>query len=264
MIRLVPLWFWRTARKTLAILGAYLIQTTVLPYLRIGGVTPDLTLGVLVALAASMAQPQDRVPWRVFLGVTVGLGVALLMEVTRKEPPGFTTVICALMGAAACLLPPAVERRLPPGRFSAKRRAQLMNFLPCVMIGMAALLKESLMVVYFYLRGVSIGFTHVWRVLWAALLNLGLGFAGYHLLIRWVYCMPGETWFAKAGRRRQQARRRRELRGISKQAARRPVAEPGTEGAAAIALPTAAPLPNMKIKAKPILDEEEYSDDIIV
>ncbi|MDR1263298.1 MAG: hypothetical protein LBK46_07390 [Oscillospiraceae bacterium] len=251
MTRLAPLWFWRNGRKAVAILAAYLLQTTVLPYAKIGGVTPDLVLCTLVTLAASMAQREHRVPWRALLGATVGLSVALIMEVSRKEPPGFTTVVCALAGVGSCLLPPAVERRLPPGRFTVKRRASIMRFLPCVMIGAAALLKESLTTVYFYLRGVSITYTHVWRVLLALALNLAVGFSGYHLLIRWVYCMPGETWLAKAMQRRQAARRRRELRGIRKEAARRPTAEPGAERGQ-----TAIPLPNMRIKAKPILDDE--------
>ncbi|GHU67686.1 hypothetical protein FACS1894184_07990 [Clostridia bacterium] len=255
MISLVPLWFWRTGRKTVVILAAYLIQVAVLPYFKIAGVMPDLMLGVLVALAASMAQREHRVPWRALLGATVGLGSALILEVTRKEPAGLTTVVCVLFGAGACLIPPAVERRLPPGRFSVKRRARIMQFLPCVMIGAAALLKESLMVVYFYLRGVSIGFTHIWRVLLALVLNLGMGFGGYHLLIRWVYCMPGETWVAKAMQRRQAARRRRALRGIRKESARKPALEPGMEGGTLV-LPVATPLPNMRIKAKPILDED--------
>ncbi|MDR1600308.1 MAG: hypothetical protein LBS11_10650 [Oscillospiraceae bacterium] len=256
MISLLPLWFWRTGRKAFAIVAAYLIQVTVLPYFKVGGVSPDLVLCALVALAASMGGQGYRAPWRALVGGTVGLGAALLMEVTRKEPSGFTTVVCALAGAGACLVPAAVERRLPPGRFTRRRRERIMRFLPCVMIGAAALTKESLMVVYFYLRGVSISFTHIWRALLAALLNLGMGFAGYHLLIRWVYCMPGETWVAKAARRRQTAKRRRALRGIRKEAARRPAAQPGMEGGNA-PLTTAPPLPNMRIKAKPIRDEDE-------
>jgi hypothetical protein len=164
-------------------------------------------------------------------------------------------VICVLAGAAACLLPPAIEKRLHPGKFSARRRARIMGVLPCLMIGAAALVKESLMVVYFYLRGVNIGLVHIGRVMLAMALNLGLGFAGYHLLIRWVYCMPGDTWAAKANQRRIAAKRRRVLRGISRKEARRPVMEPGMEGGAMMPL-AASPLPNMRIKAKPILDEE--------
>ncbi|MDR0397372.1 MAG: hypothetical protein LBH66_08735 [Oscillospiraceae bacterium] len=256
MISLLPMWFWRTGRKAFALVAAYLIQVTLAPYFKVGGVSPDLVLCTLVALSASMARPDYRTLWRALLGSTVGLGAALLMEVMRKEPPGFTTVICVLAGAGACLLPPVIERRLTPGRFSRRRRERIMRFLPCVMIGAAALAKESLMVVYFYLRGVSISFTHIWRVLLAATLNLSLGFAGYHLLIRWAYCEPGNTWAAKAMQRRRAAKRRRALRGIRKEAARRPAAQPGMEGGAA-SLPTAPPLPNMRIKAKPIRDEDE-------
>ncbi|MDR1569390.1 MAG: hypothetical protein LBS72_02740 [Oscillospiraceae bacterium] len=213
---------WRVWRVAFALLAAYLLQTTLLPYARIAGVTPDLLLAAVIALSASLCASDDGTIWRVMIGLIVGLFAALLMEAADKETPGLTSVVFALAGVAGCLLPGYVESRLHPGRWTPRGRARIMAFLPYAMIGAFALGKEALMTVYFYLRGVSIQRLHIMRVLFAGLLNFGIGMAGSRALVAWVECPANNTWFARYLRRREAAKRRRALRGIRKRVSKMP------------------------------------------
>lgn len=217
---------WQLWRVAFALVAAYVLQTTLLSYLRIGGVTPDLLLAAVVTLAASLCTSDDNIVWRALVGLIVGLFAALMVEATGKEPPGLTTAALGLSGAAACMLPGYVERNLHPGRWTPKARARIMAALPYIMICALSLGKEALMVVLFYLRGVAIQRIHMYRVLFAGALNLAAGMAGSRALTAWVECPPNNTWAARWLRRRETSRRRRELRSIRRRVAEAPAAPP--------------------------------------
>lgn len=227
---------WLAWRVVFAITAAFALQVTVAPYLRIAGIAPDLLLVSIAAIAISLANDDDGIVWRSLVGLIVGFYAALLVETTGKEPPGLTTATFALSGAAACILPPYIKSKLHPGRWSRRARERLVSYFPFIMAAALTVFKETLMTVFFYLRGVSLTQVHIVRVLLATAYNTAAALIGARLLVYWVHTEPAGTLVAKARKRREEARRRRAIRGIRRK------------------LPDMPNVPPPKIKAKPIDD----------
>jgi hypothetical protein len=205
---------------------------------KIAGVSPDLLLAAVVAIASAFTYSDDHILWRALVGLVIGLLAAILVESTQREPPGLTSVIFAISGVVSTIVPGYMERRLSPGRFSKKMRERIMRVQPYVLTLILALSKEALMIVYFYLQGVAITSMHFIRLVLGAGLTFAISAAASAALVSWVMCMPDGTLFAQYLRSRENKRRRKALRGIRRKAAENP--------AAAIVPAT--------IKAKPIDD----------
>jgi hypothetical protein len=118
-------------------------------------------------------------------------------------------------------------------------RERIMRVLPYGLTLALALAKETLMVVYFYLQGVTIISMHFTRLIIGAGLTFAVSAAASGALVSWVMCMPEGTWFAHFLRTRQDKRRRKALRGIRRKVTDNP------EGTALVPA---------TIKAKPIDD----------
>lgn len=157
----------RAIRTSLVLLIAYLLQTTALPYLKIGGVMLDLIVIAVFTVGFTLGA---------YAGVAGGLLMALLMEVLTGELSGLTSVICISVGSLGVF----VEARLRGYEWAGKRRRErLVKWLaPSVAIGLLVAVRELIYIVYFYLTGVEIRALHFFRMLLSGILasffSLGL------------------------------------------------------------------------------------------
>lgn len=148
----------RAVRVVVAVLLAYLIQSTALPYFKINGVVLDLITITLYTVGYTFG---------LYIGLMAGAFCALIMEVASGDLPALISVIC--VGAAWVGIWTSAKLRqfnLPGKR---KLEQQIKRFAPMVSIALFVLLKETVYVGYFYLTGMDIALMHVGRVLTASL-----------------------------------------------------------------------------------------------
>jgi len=158
----------KAMRAFLVLLTAYLLQTTVLPHLKIGGVMVDL--GTIALFAAGY-----------YLGtygaVISGLLMGLWMETLTGELGGLIAIVCLATSSIGAYT---------AHRFGGLDRAGKRNmdrlvrwFVPAIIASLIIVGRESIYLVYFYLTGVEIRPIHFFRV---ALAGLIVGGAAVPLL----------------------------------------------------------------------------------
>lgn len=164
-------------RSVLMLLCAYLIQSTILPYFKVNGVMLDLISIALYTIGFSMGY---------YAGVMAGLFEALVLEVVGGDLPGLTSIACVVAGAFGAYLAIRIGKIQKVGKRGLERTIK--QFAPMVGIGIFVAAKEIVYLGYFYLTGVSIGFSHVSRVIIATveviMFSLVLIPVGYGLLMR--------------------------------------------------------------------------------
>jgi len=98
---------WRAWRIIMTVLLAFLIQSTALPHLRIGGRIVDLIVitGYTIGYAAGA-----------YAGLTAGLLSALIMEVLAGDLPGLTAVLCFAAGGFGAWSAARLIRLSIPGK----------------------------------------------------------------------------------------------------------------------------------------------------
>lgn len=143
----------RALRVTAAVLLAYLIQATMLPYFKVNGVMLDLMSITLITVGFSRGA---------YVGFTGGLLAALLMEVATGDLAGLTAVSCISAGAYGAWLAKRVREYTKVGN---RRQERLVKQLsPMAAAGLFVGLKDAVYVIYFYLTGVDIVFIHIFKV----------------------------------------------------------------------------------------------------
>ncbi len=149
----------KAARTVVLLLFAYLIQSAMLPYLKINGVMLDLVSVTLYTIGFTYGY---------YAGAMAGLLAALVMEVVGGDLPGYISVACVLAGGFGAYVAVRVSRFTRVGKRGLERAVK--QFAPMVAVGIYVIAKEAVYVVYFYLTGVDIGFIHIFRMLLAGVL----------------------------------------------------------------------------------------------
>ena len=170
----------------LAILLAYTVQTTILPYFKMWGSVPDLLLCVLLSLAIHVGETSERTISRIFAGLCLGLFVSLILEATYRDAPGLTTVIHVVGGLYAALTPAYLKKHLDLKAMGKKARKRLQSIIPSLLVAGGAMISEALHVAYTYLSGVDLTFFHLFRIIYATVLAFGIALVGHRLLAQWV------------------------------------------------------------------------------
>lgn len=163
----------KALRAGAAILLAYLLQSTVLTYLKVRGAQIDLMTVTLFFLGSVLGM---------YGGVCSGLAAAFIMEALGGNIPVFSTVFCVGAGVAGAVIVRRTDALSLPGN---RGREQLIRrFAPKAAVLALVLLKEGLYLIYFFLNGVSLGYIHFFRAFFTAA-EAGLLAFILQPLIRW-------------------------------------------------------------------------------
>lgn len=182
----------KALRVVVAVLTAYLLQATVLPYFKINGVMLDLVSITLCSIGFA-AGP--------YVGLTAGLFGALLLEVLGGDLSGYTAVYCIVAGGFGAWIAIRVRNFKRVGNRALEKLVK--RFAPMVAFGVFELAKETIYVIYFYLTGVDIVFIHIFRVLIAGLETMLFSLVLMPLIRGFVLRGPEDTLLAKWLRKRQ-------------------------------------------------------------
>lgn len=158
-----------------AVVLAYLIQATVLPYLKVRGVQLDLMTITLFSLGSVLGM---------YKGICCGLFAALIMESVGGDIAGFTTVFCLGAAAFGAYTVKKIEKIDLPGNRGRERMIRLVA--PKAAAGLFMLGKESLYFTYFFLTGVSMAYIHVFRIIFSAVEVAAFSFVLMPLLKWWI------------------------------------------------------------------------------
>lgn len=163
----------KALRAGAAILLAYLLQSTVLTYLKVRGAQIELMTVTLFFLGSVLGM---------YGGVCSGLAAAFIMEALGGNIPVFSTVFCVGAGVAGAVIVRRTDALSLPGN---RGREQLIRrFAPKAAVLALVLLKEGLYLIYFFLNGVSLGYIHFFRAFFTAA-EAGLLAFILQPLIRW-------------------------------------------------------------------------------
>ncbi|MCL1795309.1 MAG: hypothetical protein FWG37_00315 [Clostridia bacterium] len=149
----------RAMRTLLVLLTAYLMQTTVLPHLKIYGVMEDLCTIALFAAGYYLGT---------YGAVTSGLLMGLWMETLTGELGGLIAVVCLATGSIGAYVAHRAGNLDRAGKRGMDRFVRW--FVPAVVISLIVVGRESIYLVYFYLTGVEIRPIHFFRVALAGLI----------------------------------------------------------------------------------------------
>ena len=143
----------RVARAGCAVMLSYLLQATVLPYLKVRGAEPELILVVLFGLGGALGM---------YGGLCAGLSAALILETVGGNIPVFSTVFCAGAGIFGSFVTKRLDAISLPGNRGRER--MLRRYAPKAAVALLVLAKELLYIVYFFLTGVTISGIHIFRM----------------------------------------------------------------------------------------------------
>ena len=102
----------RVARAGCAVMLSYLLQATVLPYLKVRGAQPELILVVLFGLGGALGM---------YGGLCAGLSAALILETVGGNIPVFSTVFCAGAGIFGAFVTKRLDAISLPGNRGRER-----------------------------------------------------------------------------------------------------------------------------------------------
>lgn len=162
-----------------AIVLAYLLQATVLPYFKVRGVQLDLLTITIFALGSVLGM---------YGGLCAGLLSALILESIGGGIAGITSAFCLGAGAAGAYIVKKTESLSLPGK--RERERLIRRFAPTVALTLFVLAKELLFVVYFFLTGVTVSPIHIFRMVFAALEAGVFSLALAPLLRAWLLHKP--------------------------------------------------------------------------
>lgn len=149
----------KVVRIVIAVLLAYAVQATVLPYLRVGGVMLDVMLIVLCTIGYAMGY---------YAGITSGLLAAVILEAVSGDLPGMISFVSVAAGGFGAWAATQARRISMPGRRGLEQNIK--RYAPMVTATVLEIGKETLYVAYFYLTGMSIAWLHIGRILLAGLM----------------------------------------------------------------------------------------------
>lgn len=151
----------RLIRVTVLVLLSYLLQATILPSFKIGGVILDVMSITIYTIGYACGT---------YSGMMAGVFLAAIVEVVSGDPPGLSLIYVAI-GYFGSWVVRKMRAFTRVGNRTLEHNVK--RFAPMVLLGVAAMAKETLYMVYFYLTGMEVGFGHISRVmmsgLWAAI-----------------------------------------------------------------------------------------------
>lgn len=186
----------KIVRAAGALLLAYMLQATVLPYFRIGGMLLDLISITLFTLGYVQG---------LYAAIVAGMACALIMEVLSGDLSALISVFCVAAGVLGALAAPRVDQVSVPGRRGLER--QIKRFAPMVLIAAFVMVKELLYVGYFYLTGINLTFMHFYRPLVAGLYAGACALAVVPFLTGFLKRDPQDTMLARRRRRRAEKKK---------------------------------------------------------
>jgi hypothetical protein len=221
----------RLLRVVLLVVLGFLLQSTVLPYFKVGGVQPDLMHVVLLAIGLC-GMP--------YMAVATGLFAALLLEVLSGDLPGLTAVLALGAPCFGLLAHWWLGKLALPGSRLRERIIRLAA--PVLSAGLFIAAKELIYLGYFYLTGTEIGFSHVLRLLWAAVLAMIIALPVLPYVRAFVLRPADQTFIAKRRAKRGEKRANRQ----AKQTDESSFKEMLKESFSMAALPTETDAPEVK------------------
>ncbi|MDR0897697.1 MAG: hypothetical protein LBN04_07555 [Oscillospiraceae bacterium] len=195
----------RLVRVALLVVLAFLIQSTVLPYLKVGGVQPNL-MHVLLLGIGLCGMP--------YMAITTGLFAALLLEVLSGDLPGLTAVLALGAPCFGLLVSRWLGKLSLPGN---RRRERLIRLAaPALSAGLFIAASELVYLAYFYLTGMEIDLAHILRVLFAAVLAMLIALPVLPFARGFVLRPADQTFIAKRRQRRRDKRANRQAKQAGK------------------------------------------------
>jgi hypothetical protein len=191
----------RLLRVALLVLLAFLIQSTVLPYFKLGGVQPDLMHVALLAIGLCGTP---------YMAVATGLYAALLLEVLGGDLPGLTAVLALGAPCFGLLVSWWLKKLSLPGNRRRERAIRLAA--PVLSAGLFIAGKVLIYLFYFYLTGAEIGAAHLLRVLWAVVLAMLLALPVLPFARGFVLRERDQTFIAKRLSKRREKRKNRQAK----------------------------------------------------
>lgn len=179
----------KVLRAGAAILLAYLLQSTVLTYLKVRGAQMDVMTVTLFCLGSVFG---------IYGGLCSGLTASFIMEAMSGSIPVFSTVFCTGAGLAGALIVQKTDALSLPGNRGRER--MIRRFAPKAAVLLLVLLKESLYLIYFFLNGVSLGYIHFFRAVFTAVEAALLMFVLQPLVRWWILHEPKTREEKKAER----------------------------------------------------------------
>lgn len=186
----------RAGRVTVAVLVAYLLQSTLLPYFKVNNIMVDVITITLFTVGYTCG---------LYTGLTAGVFSALIMEVASGDLPGLISVICVGAGGAGAWIADLLRRFERPGRRRLERRIK--RYAPMVLAGIYVLLKELLYVGYFYLNGLEVSGRQIWVAVQAGVIAGTVSLLLVPFIGRFLLRKPEETMMARWLERRRKKRR---------------------------------------------------------
>lgn len=171
----------KAARAGCAVMLSYLLQATVLPYLKVRGAQPELIVVVLFGLGGTLGM---------YGGLCAGLSAALILETVGGNIPVFSTVFCVGAGVFGAFTAKKLDELSLPGNRGRER--MLRRYAPKAAVALLVLAKELLYIVYFFLTGVSIGGVHIFRMVFSAV-EAGVIALAVLPLVQWWMTHQGKT-----------------------------------------------------------------------
>lgn len=185
----------RAIRVTIAVVLAYLIQSTILPSFKVGGVMINLMVITLFTCGYAAG---------LYTGLTAGVFGALLMEVASGDLQGLTAVACIAPGVIGAWLAKRLRGFSLPGKRTAEQ--YIKRFAPVIVIALIVTGIELLYFAYFYLTGMDVGFSHFLRCVWTGILAGLCALVLMPLLYNFMLRKANDTLWAKWARKRKAKR----------------------------------------------------------
>lgn len=197
----------RVFRVVFMVLLAYLVQATILPYLKIGHMMLDLLSVTLYTIGYAFG---------LYGGLMAGGLAALIMEVCAGDLAGLISVLCLLAGAFGAW----TTIRLRSFKIAGKRKREerVKQFAPMVAIFLFVTGKELLYVGYFYITGMEMNFWHIMKTIIAGLYAGGTSLVLLPLIYNFLTRRPEDTLLAKMTQKRKEKSIERKERQKSKEA----------------------------------------------
>lgn len=180
-------------RIVFVILLAFLLQSTLLPYLRIAGMLPDVITITLFTVGFSLG---------LYYGLMTGVFCALIMEVASGELPALISVICLLAAALGAISVKRIDRIQMPGRRGVERRVK--QLAPMILIALFVMAKELLYSAYFYLVGMRLSLMHLMRPIAGGLYTGVSALLVFPVVSGFLLRKPEDTMVARWQKRRRE------------------------------------------------------------
>lgn len=182
----------KALRIVFALLLAYLVQATILPYFRINSIIIDVITVVLYTTGFACG---------LYAGFVTGLLGALLQEVLSGDLPGLTALIAIAAGWVGAYV--ARFTRLYERNDNKRVERLVKRVTPILAVGMLVLVREGVFILYFYLTGTEMKLMHFLRALQCCLITMACASVLMPFVSGFILRERENTFLAKRLRKRK-------------------------------------------------------------